>query len=297
MRFATLLVDGFPRAAVLVPSRGWLPLERLDPSLPSELLTLIEQAADRELVQQIESAVSSGADELVEPESEVRFAAPYQRPHKIWGIGLNYSDHAADLSAALPDQPASFIKADHTVIGPGQSIRLPPQSQRVTAEAELGLVIGRPCYQVSEEEALPYVFGFCAILDQTAEDILALNPRYLTRAKNFPTFFSFGPEIATADELLSADPTLGAVGVATWLNGEERRASSVAQMTHSPAKLISFHSQMMPFYPGDIISTGTPGAVVIADGDVAESRVGSLTALVNPVRGDRAPAGGAERNH
>ena len=77
----------------------------------------------------------------------------------IWGIGLNYVDHAADLSETAPDEPASFIKGDHTIIGPGDDIPLPTQSERTTAEAELGLVIGRYCRNVSEEEALDHVFG------------------------------------------------------------------------------------------------------------------------------------------
>ena len=96
----------------------------------------------------------------------------------IWGIGLNYREHAADLAETAPaEEPASFIKGDHTVIGPGEPIPLPWQSNRVTAEAELGIIIGRSAATSPSEEALDYVWGVVPILDQTAEDILARNPR------------------------------------------------------------------------------------------------------------------------
>ena len=131
----------------------------------------------------------------------MRFTAPYRRPRKIWGIGLNYVAHATDLTETVPDEPASFMKGDHTIIGPGDPIPLPSQSERVTAEAELGLVIGRLCRDVEPENALDHVFGVCPVLDQTAEDILARNPRFLTRSKNFPGFLSFGPAIAALSEV------------------------------------------------------------------------------------------------
>jgi 2-keto-4-pentenoate hydratase/2-oxohepta-3-ene-1,7-dioic acid hydratase in catechol pathway len=201
----------------------------------------------------------------------------------VWGIGLNYADHAGDLHEETPDQPASFIKADHTIVGMGDELVIPRQSERTTAEAEIGVVIGREAADVSPEEALDYVFGVCAVLDQTAEDILALNPRYLTRSKNFPTFFSFGPEVVTLDEFL-ASRALEDVEVATYLDGAEIRRNVVGNMTHSPRDLISFHSQMMPLFPGDIISTGTPGAGVLRPGAVAEARIDGLRPLTNPVR-------------
>ena len=142
---------------------------------------------------------------------------------------------------------------------------VPPGIGSVTAEAELGLVIGRTCYQVGVDEAMSYVAGVVPVLDQTAEAILLENPRYLTRVKNYPTFFSFGPDLITLDEVLSAGP-LSDLRVATVHNGAVHREDTVAGMTFSPAELLSFHSQVMPFYPGDILSTGTPGAVPIEAG-------------------------------
>jgi 2-keto-4-pentenoate hydratase/2-oxohepta-3-ene-1,7-dioic acid hydratase in catechol pathway len=214
------------------------------------------------------------------PGDSVSFTAPYRRPRKIWGIGLNYRDHASDLSESVPGEPASFIKGDHTIIGPGDTIVLPEQSERVTAEAELGLIIGRYCRDVSPDDALDYVWGVCPVLDQTAEDILRRNPRFLTRSKNFPTFFSFGPAIVPLGDVGPIEDIV----VSTVRNGEELRTNTVANMAFGPAALVSFHSKVMPLFPGDIISPGTPGAVVINDGDTVECRIPGIGTLINPVR-------------
>ena len=210
--------------------------------------------------------------------------APYRHPRMIWGIGLNYVEHAADLKESAPGQaPASFIKADHTIIGPGESIPLPRQSARTTSEAELGVIIGKPCRNVSVEDALDYVWGYVPILDQTAEDILELNPRFLTRAKNFPGFFSFGPSILGARSFQRSHGDLDAAEVSTIHNGRVHRRNAISNMTFSPQHLISFHSEMMPLLPGDIISTGTPGAVVIHDGDSVTCEITGVGSLTNPV--------------
>jgi 2-keto-4-pentenoate hydratase/2-oxohepta-3-ene-1,7-dioic acid hydratase in catechol pathway len=153
----------------------------------------------------------------------------------------------------------------------------------VTAEAELGLIIGRTCRNVAEDEALEYVWGVTTVLDQTAEDILARNPRFLTRCKNFPTFFCFGPELISLDEVRENFPSLADIEVTTARNDDTLRTNVVTNMTFSPAHLVSFHSQVMPLFPGDIISTGTPGALVISDGDVVECRIPGVGHLTNSV--------------
>lgn len=277
MRFATVRHEGREQAAVSMPSGVVLVADvnaRLGRAWPTDLFTLIRQGLPSALV---DDARTCGV--CRDPET-LEFAAPYRHPRKIWGIGLNYRDHAKDLDAVYPDEPASFIKGDQTIIGPGDAIDLPPESRRVTAEAELGVIIGRTCRRVSEADAMSCVAGFCLVIDMTAEDILQKNPRYLTRSKNFDTFFSFGPEVITPDEV---DDVL-ALEVATVNNGRVHRQNVVANMQFPPAYLVSFHSNVMTLFPGDIISTGTPGAVVIEDGDVAECRITGLGVLKNPVR-------------
>lgn len=278
MRLCTIKRNGVEQAAV-VTRTGIVPVAAINAHLgkswPEDLLALIERGISRHILADAEQTPFR-----LDPGS-VRYGPLYRHPRKILGIGLNYRDHAADLNAPYPTEPASFMKCDNTIIGPGDAIVLPPQSERVTAEAEIGVIIGRTCRFVSEAEAPGYIAGYCLILDMTAEDILQKNPRFLTRSKNFDTFFSFGPELITPDEV----PDVLKVKVGTWNNGKLHRENVVASMAFPPFHLVSFHSHVATMYPGDIISTGTPGAVVIRDGDVAECRIEGLGALANPVRG------------
>lgn len=279
MRLANIVRADRDQVAIVLPDGGGVvPLDRLDEAWAGDLTALLARGVPEDLASRAVAHPDPALDER-----DVRWGPLQRRPGKIWGIGLNYLDHAGDLSAALPDEPASFVKGDHTIIGPGDTIELPPQSQRVTAEAELGLVIGRTCHRVEEDEALEYVAGVCCVLDQTAEDILQRNPRFLTRSKNFPTFFSYGPELVTLDEVFDTFADLDEIEVATVLNGVEHRRNVVANMTFSPAFLVSFHSHVMPLHPGDVLSTGTPGAVVVDDGDVVECRIPGIGVLTNPV--------------
>ncbi|HBX23962.1 MAG TPA: FAA hydrolase family protein [Desulfotomaculum sp.] len=214
------------------------------------------------------------------PLVEARLGPLFRQPRKIWGIGLNYADHAADLAEKSPEtEPASFMKPDTTIIGPGESIKIPLQSARTTAEGELGVVIGKICRNVEEYDAPEYIAGFTTIIDMTAEDILRKNPRYLTRSKSFDTFFSFGPVLVTPEEI----GDLLSLKVSTVLNGQVHRQNVIANMTFPPYFLISFHSKVMTLLPGDIISTGTPGAALIKHGDVVECVIDGFEALVNPV--------------
>lgn len=277
MRLVSIRQGGREEAAVMLPD-GVVPVPE-GYSGPSEkgaeLLSLLESGRFYALKEAYDRGEVRGGG-LSQPS----YGPLYRRPRKIWGIGLNYVEHAGDLSESAPsDEPASFMRPDTTIIGPGEEILLPDQSERVTAEAELALIIGRETRDVSVEEAPSVVAGFTPVLDMTAEDILRKNPRYLTRAKSFDTFFSFGPELVTPDEI--AD--LEALEVSTVLNGEVRTRNTVSNMTFSPWWLVSFHSRVMTLLPGDVISTGTPGAVVVKEGDVAECRIDGFEPLSNPV--------------
>ncbi len=282
MQLATI-VNGERRTAVAVDDvRGVVRLTDLRPAIQgSAMAALSRLSPDR-----LRRRVAQADDGWFRSVGDVRFTAPYLRPRKIWGIGLNYREHAADLAATAPgDEPASFMKGDHTIVGPGDPIVLPWQSNRVTVEAELGLVIGRYCENVGVDRAMDYVWGVCPVLDQTAEDILQRNPRFLTRAKNFPSFFSFGPGIVPMDDVYERFADLTTVEVSTVVNGDTRRSNVVANMTFDPSFLVSFHSQVMPLFPGDIISTGTPGALQVHPGDSAECRIPGVGTLTNPVIG------------
>jgi 2-keto-4-pentenoate hydratase/2-oxohepta-3-ene-1,7-dioic acid hydratase in catechol pathway len=286
MKLATLRRHGSESAALVLPE-GILPLatlnRRLDQTWPTDVFTLI---ASGQLAPLTEWYRKGGRDEcatlttdLLAP-AAVQFGPLYRRPRKIWGIGLNYVAHAADLAEKAPhEEPASFMKPDTTIIGPGDPIKIPRQSEKTTGEAELGVILGRECRDVAERDWLSAVAGFTTILDMTAEDILRKNPRYLTRAKSFDTFFSFGPVMLTPDEI----PDVMKLRVATVINGRVHAENVVSNMTFPPPYLVSFHSRVMPWLPGDILSTGTPQAVPLEHGDTLECRIDGFESLRNPV--------------
>ena len=220
------------------------------------------------------------AGEAIDP-LQATFAPLYRHPGKIWGIGLNYAAHAADLSEKAPQGiPGSFMKPDTTLIGPGDSICIPQMSEKTTAEGELAIVIGKECRNVEENNWREVVAGFTTTIDMTAEDILRLNPRYLTVSKSFDTFFSLGPQLITPDEI----EDVSALNVSTVINGRVHATNTVSNMTFSPSFLVAFLSRVMTLLPGDIISTGTPGAVHINEGDLMECHIDGFEPLKNPVR-------------
>lgn len=284
MRLANLLTGGTEHPAVLDPARGWVPLTGLAVDGPTDIAGLIATGLGADVRERLLAAASAAPDGAVVAQDAAVLTAPFRHPRMLWGIGLNYLAHARDLGAPHPTEPASFVKGDHTIIGPGEDIVLPPESERVTAEAELGIIIGRTAWQVDASEALDHVAAVVCILDQTAEDILQRNPRFLTRAKNFPTFLSLGGEVVTLDEVRDPDHGLNHLRVGTWRNGALHREDVVGGMAFDPAELVAFHSRVFPLQPGDIISTGTPGAVVVQDGDVVECRIDGVGGLLNPVR-------------
>jgi 2-keto-4-pentenoate hydratase/2-oxohepta-3-ene-1,7-dioic acid hydratase in catechol pathway len=287
MKIVTVKRNDMEEAGVCLSS-GVVPMEtinrKFDRKWPVDMSALISSGEFEKLHQWFATGgrekLEAAGRHAMEMDS-VRFAPLYRRPRKIWGIGLNYAEHAADLSEkALADIPGSFMKPDTTVIGFGDAIHIPVQSNKTTAEAELGIIIGRTCKNVSQEDWLSVVAGFTTVIDMTAEDILRRNVRYLTLSKSFDTFFSFGPELVTPDEV----GDVSKLAVSTVINGKVHAKNRVSNMTFPPDFLVSFLSGAMTLLPGDIISTGTPGAVVIGEGDVVECRIDGFMPLKNPVK-------------
>lgn len=294
MRLATFRKWNAEGAGV-VTARGILPVTALGGRagfLPAPgLQELIEEEQLAPLTEWYNGGGRAEAEKLAEkeaiPYSEVEYGPLYRNPPRIFGIGLNYKDHAGDLGESAPQVfPGSFYKPASSIIGPRDEIKIPalPEARKTTAEAELGVIIGKKCKFIEEEDWLDYVAGYTTVLDMTEESILRLNPRYLTIVKGFDTFFSFGPQLVTPDEV----PDVSALEVATVHNGAVHAVNSVSNMTFSPSKLVALISRMQGWLPGDVLSTGTPRAVHIQDGDTAECRITgpggfSFEPLVNPV--------------
>lgn len=290
MRLATILHNGEEKLSLRIDD-SYVLMEHLNRAFsmdwPLDMLMLLHSGRLEELNAWFRD---NGKNQIlakgVDPVSEksARCSPLYRYPGKIWGIGLNYVAHAEDLSAKAPTGiPGSFMKPATAIIGPGDTIRVPKQSHETTAEAELGVVIGKTCKNVPQENWLDAIAGFTTIIDMTAVDILKKNTRYLTLAKSFDTFFSFGPELLTPDEV---DDVM-TLKVATWINSEKHAENTVSNMTFPPDFLVAFHSEAMTLEPGDIISTGTPGGVQIHQGDVIECRIQGFKTLINPVHDEK----------
>lgn len=298
MRLATIKLN-HAEVAGIVTSKGIYPIAALNEAKgtawKTDMMSLIQA---QEIPALTDWYNAGGKDELetlpgVVPSEEVVYAPLYRNPKRIFGIGLNYVDHAGDIGTAAPTGfPGSFFKMADTLIGPNDEIKTPAlkEAQKTTAEAELGIIMGKDCRDVSEENWQDAIVGYTTILDMTEESILkgndyvSGNPRYLCIVKNFPTFFSFGPQLVTPDEV----PDVLQLEVQSVLNGEVYAKNIVNNMTHRPARLVSLHSSIQGWYAGDILSTGTPRAFHIQDGDVAECRIYGpdgfeMAPLVNPV--------------
>lgn len=298
MRLATIKLHG-AEVAGIVAKNGILPVAALNAAKGTgwkeDMMSLIQAGH----IPGLTNWYNNGGKEELEtipglvPTEQVVYAPLYRNPKRIFGIGLNYKDHAGDIGSARPTGfPGSFFKMADTLVGPGDDILLPKlkEAQRTTAEAELGVIMGRDCRDVSEEDWQSAIVGYTTILDMTEESILKGNdfvpgnPRYLTIVKNFPTFFSFGPQLVTPDEV----PDVMKLEIQSVHNGTVHAKNTVDNMMHPPARLVSLHSSIQGWYAGDVLSTGTPRAFPIEDGDVAECRIVGpdgfvMEPLVNPV--------------
>lgn len=205
----------------------------------------------------------------------LRFAPPLARPNKIWGIGLNFRGHAADLSADVGEDPMAWMRPATTLAGDGARVQLPPGVGTVTAEAEIGVVLGRYAHKLaSREDAREAVFGFTPVLDLTAEELLKKNVRNLTRAKSYDGFCVVGPFVVTTDEWEPSPQTR----IVTEVDGVEK-GGQVSQMRHDPYELVRFFSHVFPWEAGDILLTGTPGALPLHSGSQMRARIDGLGEL------------------
>lgn len=214
-------------------------------------------------------------DELWYPD-EVSIVAP-ANPSKIVCVGRNYAEHAAELGNEVPKSPLLFLKAPSSIIGPGKSIVIPPQSDQVEHEGELAVVIGKRAKNIpDDEDPLTYVLGYSCLNDVTARDIQRADVQF-TRGKSFDTFCPIGPIIET--ELDVSD-----VRVTTTVNGEVRQDGRTSQMVFPIPYLVRYISQQMTLMPGDIIATGTPSGVSkMNPGDICEVTVEGIGTLRNKV--------------
>jgi 2-keto-4-pentenoate hydratase/2-oxohepta-3-ene-1,7-dioic acid hydratase in catechol pathway len=209
------------------------------------------------------------------PLGEVKIVAPVQ-PGKIVAVGMNYEGHIREMGHEMPTNPLIFLKAISTVIGPGDSIVLPPESELVHYEGELGVVIGKKCRRVSKDEAAASILGYTILNDVTARDLQRKDVQF-SRAKSFDTFCPMGPWIET-----ELDPEN--VRLTTIVNSQVRQDGQTSDMLFTPAILVEFITSVMTLMPGDVIATGTPAGVgTLSPGDEVSVAVEGIGVLTNTV--------------
>lgn len=264
-------------------------------ALPASMLDLIDLGppATTALKKILSDKASQWPVGAVLPLANVKLLAPIPRPRKnIFGIGLNYVEHVAELSRALdtakelPKQPVIFSKPPTSVIGPDDAIEHNKAiTQQLDWEVELAVVMGRTARRVSEAQALDFIFGYSVMIDVSARDNRRAGQWIYSKGQD--TYAPFGPCIVTSDEI--GDPH----GLDLWLtvNGVEKQRSNTRHMLFKVPLLIADISAAITLEPGDIIATGTPDGVGAGrtpqewlwPGDVVEAEVAGIGRLRHPV--------------
>jgi len=225
---------------------------------------------------------------LFTPLATARLVAPIPRPPKIVCVGLNYADHAREQGIEPPKEPLFFLKSCNTICGPGDPIRLPPNSTQVDYEAEFAVVIGKGGTRIALGNAYEHVAGYMILNDVSARD-MQFGDKQWFRGKSCDTFAPCGPWMVTKDEV----PDPHNLSISLTLNGEMMQDSSTSNLIFSVPRLISYLSQSLTWEPGDLISTGTPPGVgvfrkppvFLKPGDTVSITVERLGTLTNSVVG------------
>lgn len=234
-----------------------------------------------DLLEYLETGESSEGEPL--PLANVTLTAPIPRPGKIICVGRNYLEHIAEMNNDLPVEPILFCKFSNSVVASGSTVVMPPQSDMIDWEAELGVIIGRGGKNIPAERTWDHIAGYTCLNDLTARDLQKRTGQW-TRGKAIDGFLPMGPELVTADEV--ADP--GNVGVRCLVNDEVQQDGNTSQMIFDIPTLISFISETITLEPGDCIATGTPPGVgagqqpprFLQPGDVVAVEIESVGRLV-----------------
>jgi 2-keto-4-pentenoate hydratase/2-oxohepta-3-ene-1,7-dioic acid hydratase in catechol pathway len=208
--------------------------------------------------------------------ADARLLSPVLPRSKVVGIGRNYAAHAAEMGGEVPEEPLIFLKPNTSVIGPGDPIFYPRQSENVHFEGELAVVISRICRDVPREKAADVIHGYTVGNDVTARDLQRRDGQF-TRAKGFDSFCPLGPWVET--ELDVSDLRLQ-----TFLNGEVQQDGRTSDLIFDVPTLVAHVTSVMTLLPGDVILTGTPAGVgPMNPGDEVEVSISGIGNLTNKV--------------
>ena len=225
--------------------------------LEGESIRLLQASGTDDVLAHIASGRATPIfEDATVPRSEVRMLAPLLHPPRIFGIGLNYREHAAESKMAVQAVPTVFLKLASSITGPDSEIVLPKNATQPDYEAEFAVVIGKGGYRISASDWKQHVFGYTIVNDVSARDVQLATSQW-TLGKSFPTFTPMGPVVVTADEI--ADPH--ALGIRLTIDGEQMQSANTRDLIFPVPELIAHISSIVPLEPGDVISTGTPPGV------------------------------------
>ena len=282
MRLVSYQGQDEPRAAG-VRDGGYVDLNATDSRIPACLRRLLKLGDEG-----LDWARRATEQGPTIPSDSVRVLAPIPAPQKVICIGLNYADHAAETGAEVPTEPIVFNKFPSAIAAHGDSIVLPEHSQQVDYEAELVVIIGRRGRHIPQENAFDFVAGYACGHDVSARDWQLRKPggQWLL-GKSFDTFAPFGPELVTPEEVGNC----GDLGITLRVNGQTMQSSNTRQLIFPIDHLISYISDVCTLQPGDVIFTGTPPGVGMAQkppvflqaDDVVEVEIENVGLLRNTV--------------
>ncbi|MHC1712621.1 MAG: fumarylacetoacetate hydrolase family protein [Solidesulfovibrio sp.] len=285
MRLVTFLHTDGPRLGVRLGD-VLIDLALAAPDLPREMKALL--ALGEEGLRQAEAAAANAPMAAQLRFGSVRLLPPVPNPDKIICVGLNYVDHAVEISPRhLPDYPTFFGRMATTLIAHDAPLLRPRVSTQFDFEGEVAVIIGRAGRYISPQEALSHVAGYALFNEGSVRDYQFRSSQWFL-GKNFDASGAFGPELCTTDELPSG---AGGLRLTTRVNGELMQEASTADMLFDVATLVSTLSEAMTLAPGDVIVTGTPSGVGFArtppyflkPGDVCEIELEGYGVLRNPV--------------
>jgi 2-keto-4-pentenoate hydratase/2-oxohepta-3-ene-1,7-dioic acid hydratase in catechol pathway len=187
---------------------------------------------------------------------KVKLLAPVPAPPRIFGIGVNYAEHAKESGHDTQKVPTVFPVMSSAVVGPNHDVIIPKASSMVDYEAELAVVIGKAGYQIPVSQAMDHVFGYTIMNDVSARDVQRATTQW-SLGKSFPTFAPMGPWVVTKHEI--ADPH--ALGISLTIGGEKLQGSNTGMLIFKIPALVEYISGITPLQVGDVISTGTPAGV------------------------------------
>lgn len=232
---------------------------------------------DGEKVERLAKSFLDGIEKTGEifPLSVVKLLPPVE-PSKIICIGLNFQEHAAEMGQNTQAEPLLFFKPPSALIGSGEQIVLPPQSNQIELEVELAMVVGKKAKNVTKLNAKDYVLGFTVANDVTARDVQFSDLQW-ARSKAFDTFGPLGPWIETDFDPQDKE-------LISRVNGQVRQRGNTSMMVTSPYDLLAYVSENLTLFPGDVILTGSPAGISsFASGDLVECEIEGIGLLSNPV--------------